>query len=131
MKLSPVHPGEILNEEFLSPMELSQYRLAKEIDVPARRINEIVHGKRSISADSAIRFASYFGTSEMFWMQLQAAYDLDVERLRRADAGTKRSTPARPVARRGTSQVTPARTSSRSPRVTARSVRPDSRKRRG
>ena len=76
----PVHPGEILREEFLEPMGLSQYRLAKELSVPARRINEIVHGKRSISADTALRLARYFGTSDEFWMNLQMHYDLEVER---------------------------------------------------
>ena len=78
-RLAPVHPGEVLLEEFLSPMEISQYRLAKDISVPPRRINEIVHGERSISADTAIRLALYFGTSERFWLNLQAQYDLDVE----------------------------------------------------
>jgi antitoxin HigA-1 len=76
-RLAPVHPGEILLEEFLEPMELSQYRLAKDIHVPARRINEIVHGTRSISADTALRLARYFGTSERFWLNLQAQFDLD------------------------------------------------------
>jgi addiction module HigA family antidote len=79
---APIHPGEILAEEFLAPLALTQYRLAKEISVPARRINEIVHGERGISADTAIRFARYFGNSEEFWMSLQARYDLEVERER-------------------------------------------------
>ena len=79
-RLAPVHPGEVLLEEFLEPMELSQYRLAKDIHVPARRINEIVHGTRSVSADTALRLARYFGTSERFWLNLQARYDLEVER---------------------------------------------------
>ena|SRR6266851_2389612 len=78
--LSPVHPGEILLEEFLVPLELSQYRLAKGLSVPARRINEIVHGTRAITADTALRLARFFGTSERFWLNLQTAYDLDVER---------------------------------------------------
>jgi antitoxin HigA-1 len=78
--LPPVHPGEVLQEEFLDPMRISQYRVAKDISVPARRINEIVHGKRRISADTALRLARYFGTSERFWLNLQAQYDLDVER---------------------------------------------------
>ena len=78
-KYTCVHPGEILQEEFLKPMNLSQYRLAKDIRVPARRINEIVFGKRSISADTALRLARYFGTSAKFWMNLQAQYDLDCE----------------------------------------------------
>ncbi len=79
-KLAPVHPGEVLAEEFLEPMGLSQYRLAKDISVPPRRINEIVHGTRGVSADTALRRARYFGTSEQFWMNLQARYDLDTER---------------------------------------------------
>jgi addiction module HigA family antidote len=76
----PIHPGEVLLEEFLEPMELSQYRLAKDISVPARRINEIVHGKRGITADSSLRLARYFDTSERFWMNLQTRYDLEVEK---------------------------------------------------
>jgi addiction module HigA family antidote len=79
-RLAPVHPGEILLEEFLVPLELTQYRLAKSLTVPARRINEIVHGTRGISADTALRLARFFGTSDRFWLNLQAAYDLDVER---------------------------------------------------
>jgi len=79
-KLPPVHPGEVLLEEFLEPMGVSQYRLAKDISVPPRRINEIVHGNRSVTADTALRLARYFGTSERFWLNLQAGYDLDVER---------------------------------------------------
>ena len=78
----PIHPGEILLEEFLEPMELSQYRLAKDISVPARRINEIVHGKRGITADTALRLARYFGTTERFWMNLQTHYDLEAEKRR-------------------------------------------------
>ena len=77
-KLPPIHPGEILREEFLEPMGISQYRLAKSLSVPPRRINEIVHGKRAITADTAIRLACYFGTSPQFWMNLQGRYDLDV-----------------------------------------------------
>ncbi len=77
---APIHPGEILLEEFLEPMEVSQYRLAKDISVPPRRINEIVHGKRGITADTALRLARYFGTTERFWMNLQTRYDLEVER---------------------------------------------------
>lgn len=82
LTLEPVHPGEILSEEFLGPLGVSQYRLAREVRVSPRRINEIVHGRRSISADTALRLARFFGTSEMFWMTLQASYDLDVERRR-------------------------------------------------
>lgn len=78
-RLAPVHPGEVLREEFLSPMGISQYRLAKDIGVPPRRINEIVHGSRAVSADTALRLARYFGTSERFWLNLQAQHDLDVE----------------------------------------------------
>ena len=84
-KLPPVHPGEVLLEEFLEPMEISQYRLAKDISVPPRRINEIVHGKRSITADTALRLPRYFGTSEKFWLNLQTGYDLEVERDRLGD----------------------------------------------
>ena len=79
-KFPPIHPGEILLEEFLKPMGISQYRLSKDIGVPPRRINEIVHGKRSITADTALRLARYFGTSERFWMNLQSRYDLEVEK---------------------------------------------------
>jgi addiction module HigA family antidote len=75
-----IHPGEILLEEFLKPMELSQNRLAREIGVPPRRINEIVLGKRTITADTALRLARYFGVSESFWMGLQADYDLEETR---------------------------------------------------
>jgi addiction module HigA family antidote len=77
-KLPPIHPGEILLEEFLEPMGISQYRLAKDISVPPRRINEIVHGKRSITADTALRLSRFFGTSERFWLNLQVRYDLEV-----------------------------------------------------
>ena len=79
-KLAPVHPGEILLEEFLQEMGISQYRLAKDIRVHPRRINEIVHGKRAISADTALRLARYFGTTERFWLNLQTHYDLEVEK---------------------------------------------------
>jgi antitoxin HigA-1 len=78
-KMSPIHPGEILLEEFLRPLEISQYRLAKDITVPARRINEIVLGRRSITAGTALRLGRYFGTSAQFWMNLQDHYDLEVE----------------------------------------------------
>lgn len=83
--IEPIHPGEVLVEDFLVPLNLSQYRLAKDISVPPRRINEIAHGKRGISADTAIRLARYFGTSERFWLNLQAQYDLDVEHDRLGD----------------------------------------------
>jgi antitoxin HigA-1 len=79
-KLPPIHPGEILLEEFLKPLRISQYRLAKDINVSARRINEIVQGKRGISADTALRLSRYFGNSERFWLNLQTRFDLEVER---------------------------------------------------
>jgi antitoxin HigA-1 len=79
-KMEPIHPGEILSEEFLKPLNISQYRLAKDISVPARRINEIVHGKRSITANTALRLSRYFKLSERFWMNLQTRYDLEVEK---------------------------------------------------
>ncbi len=79
-KVPPIHPGEILLEEFLEPMRISQYRLAKSISVPPRRINEIVHGKRRITADTALRLARFFGTSERFWLNLQTRYDLESEK---------------------------------------------------
>jgi antitoxin HigA-1 len=78
--MKPVHPGEILSEEFLKPLNVSQYRLAKDVNVPARRINEIVHGKRSITADTALRLSRYFGLSERFWLNLQSRYDLETEK---------------------------------------------------
>jgi addiction module HigA family antidote len=77
-KMDPLHPGEILLEEFLKPMNLSQNKLALDIRVPARRINEIVHGKRRITADTALRLAKYFNMSPQFWLGLQMDYDLDV-----------------------------------------------------
>lgn len=77
-KLEPIHPGEILLEEFLIPMEISQYRLAKDISVPPRRVNEIVLGKRSITTDTALRLLEYFGLSEKFWLNLQMKYNLEV-----------------------------------------------------
>lgn len=81
-RLPPVHPGEILREEFLRLLGLTQYRLAKSLKVPPRRINEIVHGTRAVSADTALRLARFFGTSDRFWLNLQASYDLDVQRER-------------------------------------------------
>jgi len=84
-KLPPVHPGEVLLEEFLKPMGISQYRLAKDISVPPRRVNEIVLHKRAVTADTALRLGRYFGTSEQFWLNLQSEYDLDVERDRLGD----------------------------------------------
>ena len=79
--LNPVHPGEILLEDFLKPLQLTQYRLAHAIGVPPRRINEIVLGKRGISADTALRLARYFGTSHEVWMNLQMRYELETARL--------------------------------------------------
>jgi addiction module HigA family antidote len=78
--LAPVHPGEVLAEEFLGPLGVTQYRLAKDTSVPARRINEIVKGERAITADTALRLARYFGTSDLFWLNLQARYDLEVQK---------------------------------------------------
>lgn len=78
--MEPIHPGEILFEEFLSPLNISQYKLAKDISVPPRRVNEIVHGKRSITADTALRLSRYFGLSERFWLNLQSRYDLEIEK---------------------------------------------------
>jgi len=85
VKLSPVHPGEVLLEEFLAPLGISQYRLAKEIGVPPRRINEIVHGKRAITTDTALRLSRYFTTSDRFWLNLQAEHDLEVVKDRLGD----------------------------------------------
>ena len=81
-KLTNIHPGEVLLEEFLVPMDISQNRIARNMGVPPRRINEIVHAKRSVTADTALRLARYFGTSEEFWMGLQADYDLEEARNR-------------------------------------------------
>jgi addiction module HigA family antidote len=78
-RLAPVHPGEVLDEEFLKPLALTQYRLAKGLKVPARRINEIVQGKRAISADTALRLARFFRNTPRFWLNLQTSYDLEVE----------------------------------------------------
>ena len=79
-KLAPIHPGEILIEEFLKPLGISQYRLAADISVPARRINEIVHGKRAVSPDTALRLSMYFGLSEQFWINLQTRFDIKTEK---------------------------------------------------
>lgn len=78
--MSPIHPGEVLLQEYLEPLGVTQHRLALAIGVPPRRINEIVHGKRRISADTALRLARYFGTTERFWLNLQGRYDVEVER---------------------------------------------------
>ena len=79
-RMPPLHPGEILLTEFMEPLALSQYRVAKEMGVPARRINEIVHGKRAVTADTALRLAQLFGTTAEFWLNLQAHYDLELQR---------------------------------------------------
>ncbi len=79
-KIKPIHPGESLLEEFLKPMGITQYRLAKDINVPPRRINEIVLGKRTITADTALRLSRYFGLSERFWLNLQMRYNLEIEK---------------------------------------------------
>ncbi len=84
--IRPIHPGEVLKEEFLVPLSLSEYRLAKDISVPARRINEVVHGTRGVSADTALRLARYFGTSAELWLNLQTQYELAVE----TDRGAKK-----------------------------------------
>ncbi|MEI6511224.1 MAG: HigA family addiction module antitoxin [Candidatus Uhrbacteria bacterium] len=84
--IRPIHPGEVLKEEFLVPFDLSEYRLAKEISVPARRINEVVHGTRGVSADTALRLARYFGTSAELWLNLQSQYELAIE----TDRGAKK-----------------------------------------
>jgi len=84
--LEPVHPGEVLMEEFLKPMGISQYRLAKDISVPPRRINEIVHGTRAVTADTALRLSRYFGTTERFWLNLQTQYDIEIEKDRLGDS---------------------------------------------
>ncbi len=84
-QLKPIHPGEVLAEEFLKPLELSQNKAAVDMHVPPRRINEIVLGKRRVTADTALRLGQYFGTSPRFWMNLQAEYDLDVEKAKIGD----------------------------------------------
>lgn len=83
-KMKPVHPGEVLQEEFLLPLKLTQYRVAKDIGVPPRRVNEIVHGLRAVSADTALRLARYFGMSPSFWLNLQTRYELEMETDQRA-----------------------------------------------
>lgn len=83
--MDPIHPGEVLQEEYLTPLGITQHKLAVSVNVPPRRINEIVHGKRGISADTALRLARFFGTSERFWLNLQARYEIERERDRLAD----------------------------------------------
>ncbi len=84
-ELSPIHPGEILLEEFLEPMQITQYRLAKDISVDPRRINEIVHGQRAISADTALRLGRYFSMSPQFWLNLQSHFDLELLNMKNGD----------------------------------------------
>ena len=84
-KMAPIHPGEILLEEFLIPMNISQYRLAKDINVSPRRINEIIHGKRAVTPDTALRFGRFFNVSPEFWLNLQIHYDLEVQREKLAE----------------------------------------------
>lgn len=91
--IEPIHPGEILSEEFLGPLGISQYRVAKDISVPARRINEIVRGQRSVTADTALRLSRYFGTTERFWLNLQTRYDLEVEKQHLGDRLEREVTP--------------------------------------
>lgn len=91
-KLAPIHPGEVLREEFLAPMNVSQYRLARSIAVPARRINGIVQEKRAISADTALRLARFFGTSPEFWTILQAHFDLEAQKMKLGDRVTEMMT---------------------------------------
>ena len=99
--MAPIHPGEILMEEFLKPFGISQYKLAKDITVPARRINEIVHGNRAVTADTALRLSRYFNLSERFWLNLQARYDIEVQkdklngRIEAEVRGTARAIPSR------------------------------------
>ena len=90
-KLAPVHPGEVLLEEFLEPMGISQYRLATDIGVAPGRINQIVHGRRAVTANTALRLSHYFGTSARFWLNLQTGYDLDVARERPLPAEMRRA----------------------------------------
>lgn len=83
-KISPIHPGEVLLEEFIEPLGLTQHQVAVAVGVPPRRINETVHGKRRITADTALRLARYFGTTDLFWINLQSRHDLEIERIQPA-----------------------------------------------
>jgi addiction module HigA family antidote len=85
-KLDPIHPGEVLMEDFIEPLGITQHKVAVAIGVPPRRINEIVHGKRRITADTALRLSRYFGTTDLFWVNLQNRYDLEVQRDSLGDA---------------------------------------------
>ena len=96
--LNPVHPGEILSEDFLKPLGISQYRLAKDIHVPLRRVNEIVLGRRGVSADTALRLARYFNTTPQFWLHLQSRYELDTARLATEKIITRTIRPASALA---------------------------------
>jgi addiction module HigA family antidote len=78
--IAPIHPGEVLMKEFLEPLGVTQHRLAVQIGVPPRRINEIVHGKRRVTADTALRLARYFGTTDRFWLNLQTRFDIEIEK---------------------------------------------------
>lgn len=120
-RLTPIHPGEVLLEEFLGPLGISQYRLAKETGVPPRRINEIVLRKRAVSADTALRLARFFGTSELFWLNLQARYDLDVQR-------TKLGSQLNAVRLFSPSRTTAARTTAAARGARAKGSRSNSRK---
>jgi addiction module HigA family antidote len=97
-KLSPIHPGEILMEEFIEPHRITQYRVAKDIGVPPRRINEIVLGRRSITADTALRLGRYFGTTAQFWLNLQARHDLETEQERLKKRLDRQITPLKRIA---------------------------------
>jgi len=96
--MAPIHPGEILLEDFLKPLEITQYRLAQDIGVGQTKISQIVRGKRGISADTALRLARYFGTSAEFWMNAQAWYELEVAKDKAGEAVEREVTPREPVA---------------------------------
>lgn len=114
--ITPIHPGEILLEEYLVPLGISQYRLAKETEVPPRRINEIVHGKRAITADTSLRLAKFFGTSEQFWLNLQVRHDLELERDRLAGTLGRIHLYRAPTGRSAGTKSTKLRGGARSPR---------------
>lgn len=112
--IAPIHPGEILLEEYLIPLGISQYRLAKATEVPPRRINEIVHGKRAITADTSLRLAKFFGTSEQFWLNLQTRHDLELERDRLAGTLGRIHLFGAPAGKSSATTATTARRRSRS-----------------
>jgi addiction module HigA family antidote len=116
-RLAPIHPGEVLLEEFLNPLEISQCRLATDISVPPRRINEIVHGKRAVTANTALRLARYFGTSERFWLNLQARHDREVEKDRLGNPTDSLSRRGGLIQRRPRPQVASREASGREVRV--------------